>query len=148
MVRLDRHLDHIAIRTLGVLFDINANDEFDAIQLVKALDAARGGGLRCVVLRVDIAGAVERSADKAASHLAPGRPLLGQQADVAPHLAFGMLTVGDHKFGREVDRPGVEGFGGVAAAPALFGIVVTTGLDGHAHRYNGALGDQIETGLL
>ncbi|MCY1382649.1 hypothetical protein D9M69_706890 [compost metagenome] len=97
---------------------------------------------------MNVAGTVERRANEAASHLAPGWPLLGVQTDVRPHLAFGVVASGDHEFGGEVDRAGLERLGGVAAAPALRRVVVTTGLEGHAHRDNGALGDQIKAGLL
>ena len=57
MVGFDRDLDHVAILALGILLDIDTGEKLNAVQLVETLDAAGGGGLRAVVLRVDVAGA-------------------------------------------------------------------------------------------
>jgi len=59
-----------------------------------------------------------------------------------------MVACGDHELGGQIDRAGIEGLGGVAAAPALRGIVITARLERHAHRHGGALGNQVKAGLL
>jgi hypothetical protein len=56
LTRLHRHLDHVLGFSATVFFDIDAGDELQPIEFMKALDAARGSGLRGVVVGADIAG--------------------------------------------------------------------------------------------
>ena len=148
MIGFDRDLDHVAVFALAVFFDVHAGQELQTIQLMEALDAARGGGLGAVVVRVDVAGAVERCADETPPHLPPGWPLGRGQSDVRPQFALRVLTTGDHKLGRKKDRAGIERLGGVTTRPALARVVKPARFHGHAHGRNDALRDQIKARLL
>ena len=148
MIRFERHLHHIAVGALVVFLYIDAGDEFQAIEIGETLNAPRGAGLRCLVLGVDVACRIERATDKTAPHLAPGRPFLGVQTDVRPHLSLGERPAGDNELASEIHRTGVKRLGGVTTGPALVVVIKATGFERHAHRHHGALGDYIKAGLL
>ena len=97
---------------------------------------------------MDVARTVEHRLDEAAPHLRPGRPFVGVQADVAPDLAFGKRACEQHEFARQEHCAGFVRGCGVATRPALAGVVMATGFDGHAHQGLGAFGDQVEFALL
>ena len=146
MIGRDRAADLVLVVAAGIGADIDAGDELDPVEIGKAADPPRRLRLGRHVLVGNPARRVQHAAHQAAAHVGPVRPLGAVEPDQREDLAPGILALGHGELAVEIDSPGGAARG-IAAGPALRGIVEPAGADGQAHLGQRALGDEVGVAL-
>ena len=146
MVGRDRAADLVPVVTTGIGADVDAGDELDPVEIGETADAPCGLRLGRHVLVGNPARRVQHAAHEAAAHVGPVRTLGAVEPDQGEDLAPGIRALGHGELAVEIDRAG-RAARGIAAGPALRGVVEAAGTDRQPHLGRRALGNEVGVAL-